>query len=170
MAHLGGGTSITAVESGHSVATTMGATPLEGAMMITRSGSVDPDIARILAEKAGYSYTDVSKMLNEKSGFEGLLGSTDTKKIIDDAMIGKQPEASVFQIYVRTIVKHIFSHFGLLQGADALVFSGGIGFQNEYIRPEVLKWTEIIGLNSGNTYAFQADEANVIYQYIKDAE
>lgn len=168
MAHLGGGTSITAVEGGRSIATTMGVTPLEGAMMITRSGTVDPDVVRILSDKAGYSSRDVSKMLNEDSGFQGLLHSTDTKQIIDDAIVGKQPEALVFEIYVRTIVERIFSHFGLMQGADALVFSGGIGFRNEYIRPEVLKWTEIIGLDESNTYAFQADEARVIFETIRD--
>lgn len=169
MAHLGGGTSITAIENGRSIATTMGATPLEGAMMITRSGTVDPDIAHILRHKAGYSCSDVSKMLNEDSGFQGLLNSTDTKQIIDDAMVGKQPEALVFEIYVRTIVERIFGHYGLLQGADALVFSGGIGFRNEFIRPEVLKWTEVIGLDATNTYAFQADETRVIRNYIQNA-
>ena len=170
MAHLGGGTSITAVERGRSVATTMGATPLEGAMMITRSGSVDPDIARVLSEVAHYDPQQTSTLLNEQSGFQGLVGSSDTKQIIDEAMVGKQPEALAFRIYVRSIVERIFGYYGLLQGVDALVFSGGIGFRNVYIRLEVLKWTDIIGITEANTYAFQADEARVIFEMIRNCE
>ena len=167
MAHLGGGTSITAVHKGKSIATTMGMTPLEGPMMITRSGTVDPDIPRILMEQGSYSAEDVSKMLNQKSGFQGLVGNTDTKEIIDEAMVGKQPEALAYGIYVQSIVQQIFAYYGLLQGADALVFSGGIGYRNEYIRPTILKWTGIICLDETNTHTFQADDDRVIFDEIQ---
>lgn len=169
MAHLGGGTSVTAVEQGRSIYTTMGATPLEGAMMITRSGTVDPEITRVLQEKGKMSPEKVSDMLNHESGFQGLLGTTDTKQIIDDAVVGKQPETLAYQMYVRSVVQHIFTCYAFLQGADALVFSGGIGFRNEYIRPEILKWTDIIALDASNTYAFRADETRTIFETIKNA-
>ena len=169
MVHLGGGTSITAVLNGKSVATTMGVTPLEGAMMITRSGSVDPDIVRILNEEARLDVREVSTLLNKHSGFEGLLRSTDTKEIIERAVGGEEPEGLAVRIYVRSIVEHIFGYYGLLQGADALVFSGGIGFQNEHIRPRILEWTHIIGLHEKNTYAFRADETKVIFDAIQHA-
>lgn len=166
LAHLGGGTSITGVDNGASVITSMGLTPLEGAMMITRSGSVDPDLLRVLHEQAGLTPQEASTILNAQSGFQGLTGTTDTKKIIDEAMVGSQPYKDAFDIYVRSIVRHIYSTFGILQGADALVFSGGIGFRNEHIRPEILKWTSQLGLHAKNTYAFEADEALVMFEHL----
>lgn len=166
LAHLGGGTSITGVQNGASVVTSMGLTPLEGAMMITRSGSIDPDMYRVLVERVGLSMQETSDLLNLQSGFQGLTGTTDTKKIIDEAMVGSQPFKDAFDVYVRSIVMHIYSTFGVLQGADAIVFSGGIGFRNEHIRPEILKWTEPLGLHKENTFAFEADEALVMFQHL----
>lgn len=166
MAHLGGGSSITAVHEGRSVHTTMGATPLEGVVMITRSGSIDPDIARILTESGEYDSASVSQLLNTHAGIAGLAEQNDTKQLIDDAVVGKQPEALAYAVYVRSIVEGIFACYAHLQGADALVFSGGIGYRNVHIRPEILTHTGIIGITKPNTYAFEADETRVLWEYV----
>lgn len=166
MAHLGGGSSITAVENGKSVDTTMGFTPLEGIMMITRSGSIGPEIVRIIGEEKFLSPQDVSKMLNEQSGFYGLTGSKDTLDIITRAISGEEPYKLSLDIFVHQIVKQIFAYYGILQGAEALVFSGGIGFGNEYLRNLILEKTALIGLTQENTFAVQTNEAQTIFDIV----
>lgn len=165
MAHLGGGSSVTAVEEGRSVSTSMGVTPLEGAVMISRSGSIDPDIVRLLVESKEYTLKQASELLNTSSGLMGLAGHDDTKQLIDDAVVGKQPAALAYKVYLRSIIAEIYRCYAVLQGADALIFSGGIGFRNIYIRPDILKETKLIGLTKENTHAFQADETRAIFNY-----
>ncbi len=166
MVHLGGGSSVTAVLDGKSVATSMGVTPLDGVMMITRSGSVDPDIQRVLNYTEGYDARQVSTIFNKESGFKGITGSTDTKQIIENAMSGFPQEQLAFSLYIRSIVETIFSYYGIMQGVDAMTLSGGIGFNNEYVLPSLVKWTEIIDLDLTNAYSFKADESSVIYTQI----
>lgn len=166
LAHLGGGSSITAVSDGKSVDTTMGLTPLEGVMMITRSGSIGPDIPRIIGERKFLSPQDVSEMLNGQSGFYGLTGSKDTLDIITRGVAGEEPYKLALDIFVHQIVKQIFAYHGLLQGSDALVFSGGIGFGNEYLRNKILEKTAIIGLKQENTFAIQTNEAQTIFDIV----
>ncbi len=168
MAHLGGGSSITAVEEGKSVDTTMGFTPLEGIMMITRSGSIDPDMARIIGKQKFLSPDDVSKMLNEQSGFYGLTGSKDTLDIITRAAVGEEPYKLAVDIFVHQIVKQIYAYHGILQGAEAIIFSGGIGYGNEYLRSRILEKTALIGLTAENTYVIQASEAKTIFDIVSN--
>lgn len=166
MLHLGGGSSITAVDSGKSVDTTMGLTPLEGIMMITRSGSVDPDLLRIIAKKKFLPQQEVSQILNEQSGFYGLTGSKDTEDIITRAASGEEPYKLAVDIFVHQTVKQIFAYYGLLQGADALTFSGGIGFGNEYLRTRILEKTKLIGLTEENSFVLQSNEAKEIFETV----
>ncbi len=166
MIHLGGGSSITAVENAKSIDTTMGLTPLEGIMMTTRSGSVDPDLLRIIAKKKFLPTQEVSQILNEQSGFYGLTGSKDTKDIIERATKGEEPYKLAVDIFVHQIVKQIFAYYGLLGGADALTFSGGIGFGNKELRNMILEKTELIALTQENTFVVQTNEAQEIFNTI----
>ncbi len=170
VAHLGGGSSITAVNDGESVDTTMGLTPLEGIMMITRSGSIDPDLPRILAKKTMQTSDAISALLNENSGFVGLTGSEDTLEIITRAANGEEPYKLAFDIFVHQVVKQIYAYVGVLQGVDALVFSGGIGFGNEYFRNTVLAKLTLLGINEKNTYAIATREEEVLLQYARGAD
>jgi acetate kinase len=165
-AHIGGGTSVTAVSDGKSVDTTMGLTPLEGLMMITRSGSVDPSLVPHLSELSGESVDSVVQMLNDESGFYGLTGSKNTLDIINRASKRQQPEKLALDIFLNKILKQIFAYYGTLQGCDALVLSGGIGYGNAYLRSRLLDKLKIIGIEEENTYVYQADEARVLFENI----
>ncbi len=165
--HLGGGCSVTAVKSGESVDTTMGLTPLEGIMMITRSGSIDPSMVAYIGEKEGLTAWQVVEMLNNDSGLYGMTGSKNTLDIIERASKHQEPEKLAFDIFVSQIVKQIFAYYGTLQGCDALTFSGGIGYGNAYLRSRVLRQLKIIGITEQNSYAIKANEARVLFDNAK---
>lgn len=162
--HLGGGCSVTAIKDGESVDTTMGLTPLEGLMMITRSGSVDPSLVEYIADRDGWTPSQIIEMLNNNSGFYGLTGSKNTLDIISRASKHQEPEKLAVDIFVNQIVKQIFAYYGTLQGCDSLVFSGGIGYGNAYLRSQVLRRLKIIGITEENTYAIKANEAMVLFE------
>jgi acetate kinase len=161
-AHLGGGCSITAVKNGKSFATSMELTPLSGVPMITRSGSVDPDIFSILLKRSKMSVEKISEFLNKKSGFYGMTGIKDTLKIMNSAQKGKKKEKLAFDIFVNEIVKKIFAYTGLMRGVDAIVFSGGIGFGNSFLRKNVLKKVKILGISQKDVYVVDIDEEKII--------
>ncbi len=163
-AHLGGGCSITAVKNGKSIDTTMGLTPLEGLMMITRSGSVGPGVVEYIADAKGWTATKVLDVLNNESGFFGLTGSKNTLDIIERASKHQEPEKLAFDIFVNKIVQQIFAYYGTLQGCDALIFSGGMGYGNAYLRSVILAKLAIIGITEQNTYVYKADEAMVLFE------
>ncbi|MBT6831840.1 hypothetical protein HN954_03570 [bacterium] len=163
--HLGGGSSITAVRNGKSIWNSMGLTPLSGAMGKTRTGSIDPDIFHVLSKKM--SVEKISNLLSNKSGFLGLAKSTDTKKIMKKASDGKSREKFVVEIFVQSVLKEIFTAFGILQGTDLLVFSGGIGENNKFLRGEILKKTKILGLTKSKTQIAKIDEAKIIWEKIR---
>ena len=166
-AHLGGGASLTAVQNGKSFATTMGLTPLSGIPMITRSGSVDPDIFTVLHRRARMSVDEISQILNLKSGFYGLTGSKDTLQIFEKAKRGSKKEKLAFDIFVAEITEKIWGYAGLMQGIDALVFSGGIGYGNAYLRSEVFKRIKKLGLRKKDIYVIDVDEERIIFDEIK---
>jgi len=166
-AHLGGGSSITAVLDGVSVDTTMGLTPLEGIMMTTRSGTIGSDVARIIGEEKFLSPQDVSKILNEQSGFYGLTGTKDTEEIVNKALDGEAPYKQAFDLFVYQIVKQIYAYYGVLQGVDAIVFSGGIGFGNADLRDAVLSKLGLIGVDVSKVFAVDVDEASMIFDALK---
>ncbi len=165
LAHLGGGSTIAAVKSGVCVDTTMGLTPLEGIMMKTRSGNIDPDLPKILCNITGKSIDEVSEILNTQSGFLGLTGSEDTKDIIEKAQQGNEKEKLAFDIFVYQIVKQIFAYYGVLQGCDALVFSGGIGFGNSYLKETVAEKVNLI-IDKNIIFSFEADEARELLKIV----
>lgn len=166
-AHLGGGCSLTAVKNRKSFCTSMGLTPLSGIMMTTRSGDVDSDLGKILAHKENKSIDEISHILNFESGFYGLTGTKDTLKIFNAARAGKKCEKLAFDIFVSEITEHIFAYTGLMQGIDAVVFTGGIGYGNAYLRNSVFKNLKMLGLGKKDMYSIDIDEELVIFNELQ---
>lgn len=154
MAHLGAGASIAAVKNGQSVDTTMGLTPLEGLVMGTRCGSIDPSIVLHFMKK-GLSYEDLTKILYFESGLLGISGLSADFVIISTSEDEKAKKA--YDIFVSSVVKNILAMTGSLEGADAIVFSGGIGENSAKLRRDVLAKLSWLGvkINEDNNTANQ---------------
>ena len=143
--HLGSGASLCAIREGCSVDTTMGFTPLEGLMMDTRCGSIDPGILLYFMKK-GKSYEELTQELYHKSGLLGLSGfSSDMRDIIDKAAQG-HPHASIaFEVYMHRLISQIGSMLASLQGADVIVFTAGIGENAPLVRKRVIQAFSFLG-------------------------
>ena len=145
--HLGNGSSIAAVLNGKSVDTTMGFTPLEGLIMGTRSGSVDPDVVTYIQEKEGLSAAEMSKVLNKKSGFLGLSCLSSDARDLDDAANEGNPKAKlVLKKLTYEITKYIGAYAAAMNGVDLIVFTGGIGENNSRLRRRVCENLAFLGL------------------------
>ncbi len=138
--HLGNGCSIAAVKNGKVIDTSMGLTPLEGLMMGTRSGDLDP-AAVIRLIDLGKTTAEVDKILNKQSGLLGMGGinSGDMRDMINAAEGGNEQAALALKMFVRRIVKYIGSYYVLLGGADAIAFTGGIGEYSLPVRKMVME-------------------------------
>src|SRR5579864_1683837 len=133
--HLGNGCSLAAIRNGHSVDTTMGFTPLEGLMMGTRSGSVDPGILTYLMREGKSTGEDLDQLLNTKSGLLGISGvSSDMRQIVTAMKKGHGRAKLAFQIFVHRLVSCIGAMIAVLDGIDALVFTAGIGENSPEVR------------------------------------
>jgi acetate kinase len=133
--HLGNGASACAVKGGKSIDTSMGFTPLEGLVMGTRSGDIDPEIPLFLQRELGLSAKEVDNLLNKESGLKGVCGENDLREILlreDDLA------KLAVDIMVRRIQKQIGAYMVLLEDVDAIVFSGGIGEHSAYVREQVM--------------------------------
>jgi len=145
--HLGSGASLCAIKEGKSIDTTMGLTPLEGLMMDTRSGSVDPGILLYLLSKKGYSADELSKELYEKSGLLGLSGlSGDMRDILEKASNGNTRAKLAFDVYIHRLNSCIGSMLASLEGMDTLVFTAGIGENAPLVRKRICKSLLFLGL------------------------
>lgn len=144
IAHLGAGASICALKNKFSVDTTMGLTPLEGLIMGTRSGSIDPSIVLYLMQK-GFDYKAITDILYFKSGLLGVSELTPDFATISMSNNEKAQEA--YSLFVNSITKHILSLSSTLQGIEALVFSGGIGENSSKLRYDVLNKLSWLGLS-----------------------
>jgi acetate kinase len=145
--HLGNGASITAIKNGKSIDTSMGYTPLEGLVMGTRSGDIDPAIIFSIMEKEGYSYKEIDNILNKKSGVLGISGiSSDFRDLEEAAEKGNQRAKLALDIYVYRIKKYIGAYYAILGGLDALVFTAGIGERSPIIRKMVCDGLEHLGI------------------------
>ena len=154
VAHVGNGASMSAVDGGVAVDTSMGLTPLEGLVMGTRSGDVDPGLLPYLVGQ-GMTTAEVDAMLNKSSGLMGLAGMTDMRDIDDAIAAGDEQADLALNIYVRRVVKYIGSYAAVLGGMDALVFTAGVGENASSFRQRVI--TRLAGLG------FQLDEeANAV--------
>jgi acetate kinase len=133
--HLGNGASVCAIDHGRSVDTSMGLTPLEGLIMGTRSGDLDPSIVVHLVREKGMSIEEVDDMLNRESGLKGLSGiSSDFRELEDAANLGDQRAILAIQVFCYRIRKYIGAYISALGGLDALIFTGGIGEGSAWVR------------------------------------
>ncbi|WP_434783120.1 acetate/propionate family kinase, partial [Faecalibaculum rodentium] len=145
--HLGNGGSITAVKNGKSFKTSMGFTPLSGVMMGTRSGDIDPAILIYLQKQYGYTAQELDDILNKKSGMLGVSGiSSDSRDIENAAEEGNERAILTQKIYADRIIETVAGYYGLMGGADAIVFAGGIGENAAHIRQMVCDGLEAIGV------------------------
>jgi len=146
---LGNGCSATAIDQGRSVDTSMGFTPLEGLMMGTRSGDVDPAVIGHLVRKEGLSVDEVEHLLNERSGLLGVSGLSHDMRELLKAAEGKPDSraALALDMFCYRIRKYIGAYLAVLGGADALVFGGGIGERSAVIRARICDGMEWCGIH-----------------------
>ena len=145
---LGNGCSATAIEGGRSVDTSMGFTPLEGLMMGTRSGDLDPAVVRHLVRREGLSVDEVERLLNERSGLLGVSGLSHDMRELLNAVEGKPDSraALAVEMFCYRVRKYIGAYLAVLGGADALVFGGGIGEHAPAIRARICEGMDWCGL------------------------
>jgi acetate kinase len=144
--HLGNGASITAIKKGQSADTSMGMTPLEGLIMGTRSGDIDPAIIFYLGRKTGLSNDEMESLLNQHSGLKGICGVNDMRKISQLAAEGNEPARLAIEMYCYRIKKYIGAYTAVLGEVDALVFTGGIGENAADIRLRSCEGLSRIGI------------------------
>ena len=145
--HLGNGASITAVKNGKSYKTSMGFTPLSGVMMGTRCGDIDPAIIMFLEKKYGYTSDEIDTILNKKSGMLGVSGiSSDGRDVEAAAEQGNERAILTQKIYVNSIVETVSGYYGLMGGADAIVFAGGIGENDSLMRQKICDRLAVFGV------------------------
>lgn len=145
--HLGNGSSITAVANGKSIDTSMGFTPLEGVIMGTRSGCVDPDVVTYIQEKEGLDAAAMSKVLNKKSGFLGLSCVSSDARDLNDAANAGDPKAKLtLKKLVYDVTKYIGAYAAVMNGVDLIVFTGGIGENNSRMRRRVCENLSYLGV------------------------
>ena len=145
--HLGNGSSIAAVVNGKSIDTTMGFTPLEGLIMGTRCGNVDPDVVTYIQEKEGLSAAEMSKVMNKKSGFLGLSCVSSDARDLDAAANDGDPKAKLtLKKLTYDITKFIGAYAAAMNGVDLIVFTGGIGENNCRLRRRVCENLTYLGV------------------------
>ena len=145
--HLGNGSSIAAVENGKCVDTTMGLTPLDGLIMGTRCGSIDPAVVNYIAKKEGKTPDEMDTLLNKKSGLLGLSGvSSDLRDVSAAANDGNQRAKLALKKLTHDIIKYIGSYTAEMNGVDLIVFTGGIGENNSRLRRRVAENLSYLGV------------------------
>jgi len=146
--HLGNGASICAVENGKSVDTSMGLTPLEGLVMGTRSGDIDPAIVEFVAKKESIELSDMMNILNKESGVFGVSKlSSDFRDLLAAADKGNELAAKALEVYIYHVQKYIGSYITAMNGVDAIVFTAGVGENNAIIRKSISKNLEFLGVS-----------------------
>jgi acetate kinase len=146
--HLGNGSSACAIRGGQSVASSMGFTPLEGLVMGTRSGDVDPGVLEFLSHKEGMSMTEIMTMLNKHSGLLGLSGLTsDMRELLaEESEHGDRRARLAVDVFCASVRRRIGACYAEMGGADAVIFSGGIGENSPAVRSRVARGLENLGL------------------------
>jgi acetate kinase len=146
VAHLGNGASITAVAGGRSVETSMGLTPLEGLVMGTRSGDVDPAVVFHLQRTAGMSIDEIDALLNRRSGMLGLTGVNDMRDVHDAIAAGDEDAALGLEVYCHRLRHYVGAYYAQLGRVDAVVFTAGVGENDDVVRLESLSGLERLGI------------------------
>ena len=162
--HLGGGASITAIKNGRAVDTSMGFTPLEGLVMMTRPGNIDAGIVLELCKKFGVEKT--GEMLNKESGVKGICREGEMLKVFEKISRGDKYAKLAFDVFVYSIKKYIGAYFAVLGGCDVLVFTGSIGSGKSKTRDAVCKDLKI--LSRTKVLAIKTDEELSIANKIKN--
>jgi acetate kinase len=144
--HLGNGCSLAAIQHGHSIETTMGFTPLEGLMMGSRSGSIDPGIILYLLEQKKLTVEQLDETLNTSSGLKGISGTGDMRQVLHDCKGGNPRAKLAFDMFVHRLRYYIGAMLATLGGLDALVFTGGIGENAAEVRTAACGTFAFLGL------------------------
>ncbi len=145
--HLGNGASMAAIKNGQSIDTSMGFTPLEGLLMGTRSGDLDPSIVTYIMGKEGLSISEVNTLLNKHSGLVGISGESSDMREIEQAMEeGDKKAKYAFDVFTYRVKKYIGAYSAALGGLDVVVFTGGIGENSVKVRKAVLTGMEYLGI------------------------
>jgi len=146
--HLGNGCSACAIKNGQSFDTSMGFTPLEGLLMGTRSGDLDPSVLEYLSHKEGFSLSQIDTLLNKQSGLLGLSGLTgDMRELLEEEAENQDRRARLaIEIFCRRVKKYIGAYWTEMGGADAVIFTGGIGENSAPVRQRICNGLEHLGL------------------------
>ena len=147
--HLGNGSSVSAVLNGKCVDTSMGLTPLEGLVMGTRSGDIDPAIMEFIAKKENLDIEGVMEVLNKKSGVFGISGglSSDFRDLTDAMNAGDKKAKIAMDVFSYRVAKYIGSYAAAMNGVDDIVFTAGIGENDDYVREELCKYLGYLGVD-----------------------
>ncbi|MBQ7809481.1 MAG: acetate kinase [Clostridia bacterium] len=168
--HIGNGSSITAVKNGKVIDTTMGLTPLDGFMMGSRSGSLDPSVVTFIMEKEGLSPSEMSDLLNKKSGLLGISGvSTDDRDVTKAENEGNARAALAHEILYYQIAKYIGSFWVAMGGCDGMTFTAGLGENQPILRKKVCEYLECLGIKvcdernnqRGANFKISADDSSI---------
>lgn len=162
--HLGNGSSISAVKYGESVDTSMGLTPLEGVIMGTRSGDIDPAILEFLAKKENMDITELNNMLNKKSGVLGLSGgvSSDFRDLGDAAAAGNEKAQLALDAFAYRVAKYVGAYAAAMNGVDAIAFTAGVGENSADTRKAILSRLTFLGLELDEEANQKRGEDNII--------
>lgn len=144
--HLGNGASASAIAGGRPIDTSMGMTPMEGLVMGTRSGDVDPGIIMYLSRTAGMSVEDIDVMLNRHSGVSGLGGATDFRELHKRMDAGDAAAQLAYDVYIHRLRKYIGGYLALLGGADVITFTAGVGENDAAVRRDALAGLLALGI------------------------
>lgn len=146
IAHLGHGSSLTAVAGGRSVDTTMGFTPAEGLIMGTRSGDIDPGLCYFMAAEQGMTPSEINELLNRRSGLLGISGTTSNMQALLEAEAGDRRAAEAVTLYCYRVRKYIGAMAAVMSGLDTLVFTGGIGENAPAVRERICSGLGFLGI------------------------
>ncbi len=151
--HLGNGASLTAIKDGKSLQTSMGLTPLDGIMMGTRSGTLDPAVVPFMCDKLDKNPNEILKILNHESGMLGISGISNDFRDVEKRLLEGDLQAKLgFDLYITKLVEFIGSYYFRLEGIDALIFTAGIGENSDYVRGKVMEKLGFLGIK-GNKEA-----------------
>ncbi|HEV7949100.1 MAG TPA: acetate kinase [Glaciihabitans sp.] len=145
--HIGNGGSLSAIDGGRCIETSMGMTPLEGLVMGTRSGDLDPAVLIHLHRQAGMTFDEIDTLLNRRSGLLGMAGNSDMRDVQNASEAGDEVATAALAVYRHRIIRYLGAYIAHLKGVDALVFTAGIGENDDELRRLVLEGLEFLGIN-----------------------
>jgi len=166
--HIGSGASIAAIKDGKCYDTTMGLTPLDGLMMGTRSGAIDPSILEYVCKESGKTIEEISNDLNKKSGFLGVAGAADCRDVEELVKEGNEDAILAYDLYCDRIAKYVANYYLELEGkVDSIVFTAGVGENGFIVRTKVAEMLKPLGIRldeevNNNTASFKSIKEGII--------